>query len=310
MENKRSYFEFQVEIPLGIHPDKIETVINSKVDLVLASMSATSNVYKYKKKNKIIYLFETNTRKRKGQLDKMAYHHLLSESKLIDGFYSSPLLKREFIGRRSELDRGEKIIALSKPDIFDGYNGEDVKLFDDKNNWRPWQKELYEEIFTKTDQIKEPDPRRIISLIDKIGNTGKSSFFKYLYFKHPEEIGRISYGTASQLRSSLINIGNKKIYIVDLTRSKSQYDKQEDLLSAIEDLKSGLVISSMYGAGKDLLMNPPHVIISSNYLFKLELLSMDRWKIYEVTKDYKLSDVTKETKRSKRKKVEPVLGKS
>lgn len=299
MENKRSYFELIIEMPYTIHNDKIESIISPKIDLVLASMSA-SRVYRYRKNNNYIYLFETTNRKRKGQLHKFVERNLKDDNiKLYENFQCYPLLKREFLSQINKLNQEKKIITLSKPDVFDGYNGEDVKFFNDRRGWRKWQENIYNELFTEMDQIQQADPRKIISIIDKVGNTGKSSFFKYLYFNHPEDIGRISYGTASQLRSSLINIGPKKIYIIDLTRSRSQYDKQEDLLSAVEDLKSGMVISSMYGQGRDLLMNPPHVIISSNYMFNLELMSMDRWKIYEINKKYELSDITETSKLKK-----------
>ena len=29
-------------------------------------------------------------------------------------------------------------------------------------------------------------------------------------------------------------------------------------------------------------MNPPHVILSGNYVFKKNLLSKDRWQVYEI----------------------------
>lgn len=80
----------------------------------------------------------------------------------------------------------------------------------------------YKKFFFDSGVIKEADPRRITSILEIGGNTGKSSFFKYLCFKYPEDIGRISYRTASQLRSSLINMEPKPIYIMDLTRVDSQ----------------------------------------------------------------------------------------
>ena len=45
----------------------------------------------------------------------------------------------------------------------------------------------------------------------------------------------------------------------------------------------------MYGAGAGLIMPPPHVVIFSNYVFDMSLLSIDRWLIYEVdNKTFKL----------------------
>ena len=51
---------------------------------------------------------------------------------------------------------------------------------------------------------------------DKDGKKGKSSFVKWLYYNHPLDIARLSSGTASQLRSDVLNKGIKKCYIIDL----------------------------------------------------------------------------------------------
>ena len=88
------------------------------------------------------------------------------------------------------------------------------------------------------------------------------------------------YGSASQLRSSVVNLGKKDVYVVDLARSKSKDDRQEDL-------KSGLVTNVMYGSGKTLLMEPPHSIVSSNYILKYELVSEDRSDVSQITSSNK-----------------------
>jgi hypothetical protein len=41
----------------------------------------------------------------------------------------------------------------------------------------------------------------------------------------------------------------------------------------------------MYGKGASLLMKPPHIVITSNYLLDYELLSMYRWRVYEIKRD-------------------------
>ena len=115
-------------------------------------------------------------------------------------------------------------------------------------------------------KLKEADERKIINIVDKHGKSGKSQFFKYLYVKNEKQIGRISYGSAAQLRSSLVNLGERKIYIIDLPRTKGKYDSHFELLSVIEELKSGCVINAMYGRGNSLIIEPPHIIISTNYL--------------------------------------------
>lgn len=53
----------------------------------------------------------------------------------------------------------------------------------------------------------------------------------------------------------------------------------------------------MYGDGRTILMDIPHVIISSNYIFDITILSKDRWKILSINNDKKLEDITKSVKR-------------
>lgn len=97
-----------------------------------------------------------------------------------------------------------------------------------------------------------------------------------------EHIGRITFGTASQLRSSVITMGPKKLYLLDLTRTKGRADNEHDLMSALENIIDGMIISPMYGKAGKLLMEPPHIMITSNYLLDYELLSLDRWRVYEL----------------------------
>jgi len=177
------------------------------------------------------------------------------------------------------------------PDLLE-YNGKDIKIYKDKTKWRKWQTKIYDKLIDETGEFKKPDARKIISLVDFKEASGKSSFFKWLYVQHPKDIGRMGYGSSSQLRSSIINIGRKKLYIVDLPRTKGRGDKQEDLLSIIEDIKTGLVINARYGSVKTLLMEPPHIIISSSYELEYSALSKDKWEVYQIdTKTLDLKDL-------------------
>lgn len=85
-------------------------------------------------------------------------------------------------------------------------------------------------------------------------------------------------------------MGAKKLYILDLTSVKERDDNEFDLLTTIESVADGMISSPMYGKGLELMMKLPHIIISSNYLLDYELLSMDRWKVYEIKKDDTLGE--------------------
>ena len=135
--------------------------------------------------------------------------------------------------------------------------------------------------------------RAIISRVDLKGNSGKSSFFKWIFLQNPNRVGRISYGSSSQLRSILTKGSAKKIYIIDLPRSKERNDNEIDLLSAIEDLKTGFVINNMYGDGGALIMEPPHVIVSSNYILDRDALSQDRWVNCKIDNQKRLKELSK-----------------
>lgn len=174
--------------------------------------------------------------------------------------------------------------------LSDDYKGNDIAFFDDISNWRPFQIELFNKLFQdppgsipiEEQQLKPADPRKIIHLLDTVGNTGKSMFFKYLTVRTNVSIGRLTYGSASQLRSSAVNLGPRKLYIVDLTHSKGDLEKQEDLLAVLEDIKSGLLIRTIYGDDRMLVMEPPHILIANNTLLNYEALSEDRWELYKI----------------------------
>lgn len=293
VENKSSYFVLELVIDQWKNTNEYKTNLENKADLVLASMTVVDTCYKFMGDSIILYLFKSNNRKRKGQLAKYCQSFLPEDVKYnIEGInYDSFNVYLQSAKKNTNYKLEQQPDYLN--DKNDSYEGKDLKRFENAKDWYPWQKQIYDSIFLDIDgdtHIKEPDPRHIVSLIDIKGNSGKSSFFKWLSYKYPKHIGRIGYGSASQLRSSVVNIGSKPLYIVDLARSKSKNDHPEDLLSVLEDLKSGFVANAMYGSGKTLLMEPPHIIVSSNYAFNYELLSEDRWEIFEI-KDKKLERI-------------------
>lgn len=116
---------------------------------------------------------------------------------------------------------------------------------------------------------------------------------KYLYYTHRNDVAKLSYGTAGQLRSACIHADIKKLYVVDLPRVSGRDNNIRELISVIKDLKNGFVLSSYYGQSKDLLMNPPFVFIFTNRPIPENTLSADRWVSIQVTEDYKVADFTK-----------------
>lgn len=167
------------------------------------------------------------------------------------------------------------------------YNNKDVEFLKEKDKRFPWQQQLIETLFDDSETaIKDASDRQIVWVTDTKGNTGKSKLVKYLCSVY-NDIVKISFGTAPQLRSAIISIGIKKVYIVDMPRTKSPEDSVESLISTLEDLKNGFVVSVFYGKYQQLLMEPPHVIVFSNMICPKDKLSLDRWNVYFLERETK-----------------------
>lgn len=74
----------------------------------------------------------------------------------------------------------------------------------------------------------------------------------------------------------IVNIGVKKCYLIDIPKTRSQEESLNSLITVLEDCKNGHVVSSMYGTGFTLLMDPPNIIIFSNQSCPVKLMSEDR----------------------------------
>jgi hypothetical protein len=281
VENKSAYFVLKLELSEDNRTEFYEEKISNSLDLIYNALDVSdknNHIYRKKDGEVLIHFFKTNNRKRKGMVDKYCQRFLPENQR----WQIIPIKQDQLNEQLNTIRKSEKYRLQNEVLKDQEYKGEDLKVFENRETWYSWQKEIYEMFFDDNNKIKKPHDRKIHHIVCLSGNSGKSSFFKWIYFHNQEDIGRITYGTSSQIRTSLVNTGAKKLYIVDLARSKSKQDSEQDLLAAIEDLKSGVVLTSMYGSSKKLLMNPPAILISSNYVFKETGLSEDRWCVYEI----------------------------
>ncbi len=138
------------------------------------------------------------------------------------------------------------------------------------------------------DHCRAPwDDRCINWVYNEKGCAGKSKLMKWMYCESDLDMARVPMGSAIQIKTSVIEKGAHKIYMVDLPRVRGGDERQQELFSALEEIKNGWVESPMYGKCAELTMLPPHVWIFSNELPNLTFASEDRWRIWEL-RDAKL----------------------
>lgn len=162
------------------------------------------------------------------------------------------------------------------------YSGKDLEVLDGGNNFYPWQRDLFNIIFQNFSfVIKSISSREVIWIEDLQGNSGKSLFVKWVCY-NCKNATKVSFGSGSQLRASIVDEGIKSVYFIDVPRQLATDDSMQSIFSVIEDTKNGFIKSSMYGKSNVLFMDPPVVVIFSNFSCPTSKLSVDRWKIYAI----------------------------
>jgi hypothetical protein len=131
----------------------------------------------------------------------------------------------------------------------------------------------------------QPNDRDMNWVVNFSGSGGKSKLMKFMRMTLTWDMARVPMGSATQIKTSVIEKGAHKIYMVDLPRVRGSDERQQELFSALEEIKNGWVESPMYGKNAELLMEPPHIWIFSNELPNLSCASMDRWRIWKLDDD-------------------------
>ena len=168
------------------------------------------------------------------------------------------------------------------------YDKGDIEFLKDPGRRYPWQNSILDKIFEAVPMaIKNADDRKIYWVTDEHGNTGKSKLLKYLC-AYNSSIAKLPFGSAQQLRSAIITIGQQDMYVVDCPRTLGTDDSIRDIASVIEDLKNGFVVSSFYGNYAKLVMPPPQVLVFSNMRCPTASLSADRWECYIINNNKEL----------------------
>lgn len=135
---------------------------------------------------------------------------------------------------------------------------------------RNWQRFLQQKLETP------PDRRKIIFVVDEIGNSGKS-WFAHFYTQKNEIICQVLLpGKKSDM--AFVLKPNLRILFLDAPRSKQGEYIQYDFL---EDLKNGYVFSNKYES-KIKTYEPMHVVVNMNERPDMTKLSEDRYDIINI----------------------------
>jgi len=159
------------------------------------------------------------------------------------------------------------------PKKVNTYQGDDLQCMETPF---PFQATIIAEL------SQPPDDRTINWVYNAQGCAGKSKLMKYLRMNKEFDFARVPLGTATQIKTSVISKGPHRIYCVDLPRVRGSDERQQELFSALEEIKNGWVESPMYGKTAELLMMPPHVWIFSNEVPNRQFASRDRWRVHTI----------------------------
>ena len=167
------------------------------------------------------------------------------------------------------------------------YRGEDIEILENVSKRKKWQRYLLKNILFKDndlDNIAESDGRTLYWIQDPFGFSGKSVFTKWLCANNTDII-KFTFGSMQQLKGGIITAGPRKVYIIDIPRTKAADDSLDSLISVSEDLLCGHVVSIIYGKYKQLFFNPPIVIFFTNIPCPVKKMSADRWFWIKLRKD-------------------------
>lgn len=145
-----------------------------------------------------------------------------------------------------------------------------------------WQKQVLS-------MCLEEDDRSIKLIYDQLGNNGKSIMCEYLeYHKYAYEIP--PFRLMEDIMACAMAIKTQKCYLIDMPRALKK-DKLGEFYSGLESLKNGVCYDKRYNF-KKRRMDRPQVIVFTNTLPKWELMSRDRWEVYEMGENNTLSHLS------------------
>ena len=147
-----------------------------------------------------------------------------------------------------------------------------------KEELYPWERQICETIEV------EPDDRTIWWYWSKSGNTGKTTFAKYLVINHE---ATVLAGKGADVRNGVCEYVKRNGFTPHLIVYPIPRSFNSDYLSyeSIENIKDMLFYSGKFEGGM-VCGNCPHVVIFANEPPNVNKMSEDRWKVFEIHDDH------------------------
>ena len=145
--------------------------------------------------------------------------------------------------------------------------------------WRGWQQELRKHLDEKCD-------RRVIWVIGEKGNEGKSYFQENIREEYgyarvcTMELSENSRNTFHILRQLYTH--DTDIFLFNLPRGQYMDSGNYKILESVKD---GSAIAGKYNSKKLVFKKPNILIVFSNWAPNKSKLSLDRWKIFKISRD-------------------------
>jgi len=118
-----------------------------------------------------------------------------------------------------------------------------------------------------------PCDRKIIFVVDSVGNTGKTWFIKKFMSLNPTSVQQLSVGKRDDIAYAIDE--SKRVFFFDLPRSSAEFLQY----TVLEQLKDGRIMSNKYQSRLKQLDGPVHVVVFMNERPNMSALSQDRYEI-------------------------------
>lgn len=152
------------------------------------------------------------------------------------------------------------------PYIPKQYRGEPI--------WYGWQKKMIYML------EQEPDERKVTIVVDTKGNHGKSYLSNWLACRgRARRIPAIN--DYKDIMRMVLDTPNCKTYFVDIPRAFDKA-KLKGIYSAIETIKDGNAYDERY-KWQEKWYDTPHVFVFTNKYPDMNMLSIDRWDIWDIS---------------------------